>query len=53
LVAAHRDDSHFVDVDGSLQDLLGYVTTWSGFRAFAKQRGEAEAEQMLQHFENQ
>ena len=32
-----RDESHFVEIpDRSLGDYLGYISTWSGFRAYSK-----------------
>ncbi|TRY71948.1 hypothetical protein TCAL_03933 [Tigriopus californicus] len=45
-----RDESHYTDVEGTLDDFIGYITTWSGFRAFQNVQGNLEAGQLLQTF---
>lgn len=46
----YRDESHYSDVEGTLEDLIGYISTWSGFRKFKKVKGDLEAAHLLQTF---
>ena len=46
-----RDDSHYTEVEGAtVKDLVGYITTWSGFRQYAKDKGSQAAETLLNDF---
>lgn len=38
-----RDDSHYTEMDATLQDWAGYIQTWSGYRAMAKEEPEKSA----------
>jgi len=46
-----RHDNHWTDVRGaSLLDWSGYISSWSGVRSMAKDKGEEEVDQMLHKF---
>ena len=48
IVSFYRDESHFVEIpDRSLNDYLGYISTWSGFRTYSKTN---DGEKLLQDF---
>jgi len=38
-----RDDNHYTEMDASLEDWAGYIQTWSGYRAMAKEEPEKSA----------
>lgn len=47
-VTARRDDSHFSELpNATLENFVGYVKTWSGFREMVKKSGETEGEKLI------
>ena len=46
-----RDDSHCTEVSGTLDNLVGYVQTWSGFQKMKKEKGQDESAKIVSAFE--
>lgn len=45
-----RQDNHFIQIQASLQDWMGYVTTWSGYQTLRKKEGDEAALKILHEF---
>ncbi|CAL4151195.1 unnamed protein product, partial [Meganyctiphanes norvegica] len=46
----HRDDAHYIDKKATVQELTGYLSSWSGFQNFKRKNGDELANNMLKNF---
>jgi len=46
-----QDAEHYTDIQATLADWAGYIRSWSGFQAFARERGSEAAAELMEEFE--
>ncbi|KAL0273657.1 UNVERIFIED_CONTAM: hypothetical protein PYX00_006282 [Menopon gallinae] len=48
-----RIDNFVSDVEGTIVDLTGYISSWSTYQNYSKQVGETKAEEILKNFQDE
>jgi len=46
-----RDESTFCDLEGTVADMIGYCSTWSGFQNMVSARGQQAGDEFLQQLQ--